>query len=277
MYKRILSVQDLSCVGRCSLAVALPVLSACGAEACALPTAVLSTHSGGFSAPVCQDLSGDLERIADHWCREGVTFDGICTGYQASVEQIHRVVRVVDKLKTMHTRVIVDPAMADCGRYYRGLDGAFAEAMAELCARADLIVPNVTEACLLAGEPYCAAPDRGQVEELLSRLRARFGCDVLITGASDSPDRTGFSLYTGENVRFYSQPRLPGHFHGTGDLFAAALSGAWLAGMTPYDAGVVAADFTAAAIAATPKDRDARFGVCFETALPELARRVQKN
>ena len=146
-YNRILTIQDISCLGQCSMTVALPILSACGQETVILPSAVLSTHTGGFTKPHIRDLTEDLPGIQAHWLREGIRFDAIYTGYLGSIRQIGMVADMMDTLPVPGGKIIVDPAMADHGKLYSGFDAAYVEAMKALCAKADVLLPNLTEAC----------------------------------------------------------------------------------------------------------------------------------
>ena len=147
-YSRVLTVQDISCVGQCSLTVALPVISACGVEACPLPSAVLSTHTAGFKGFTFTDLTDDMPKIQEHWQREGLSFDAIYTGYLGSARQIEYVIGLTDTVLKKNGLVIVDPAMADNGKLYTGFDMAFVEEMKKLCARADYLLPNITAVLL---------------------------------------------------------------------------------------------------------------------------------
>ena len=158
-YKKILTVQDISCVGQCSLTVALPIISACGVETCVLPSAVLSTHTAGFNGYTFRDLTEDMPVIKNHWMSEGIKFDAIYTGYLGSTKQIDYVQDLFRDVATENCIKVVDPAMADNGNLYPGFDMAFVEAMKKLCAQADYIVPNVTEACFLTGTEYRSSYD----------------------------------------------------------------------------------------------------------------------
>ena len=152
--KRVVSIQDISCLGKCSLTVALPIISAMGVETCVVPTAVLSTHTGGFSGFTFHDLTQEVAPIADHWAKEGISFDAIYTGYLGSFEQIHLVSQFFDRFGGQDTLIYVDPAMADNGVLYTGFTPEFAKEMGKLCGKADVIVPNLTEASFMLGVDY---------------------------------------------------------------------------------------------------------------------------
>ena len=145
-YPKILTVQDISCVGQCSLTVALPIISACGIETCVLPSAVLSTHTAGFKGYTFRDLTDDMPDICAHWQKEGISFDAVYTGYLGSTKQIDYVKNILSTVKKSDGYAVVDPAMADNGKLYPGFDMEFVEAMKTLCGAADYILPNITEA-----------------------------------------------------------------------------------------------------------------------------------
>ena len=267
--KRLLTIQDLSCLGKCSLTVALPVISAMGVEAAVLPTAVLSTHTA-FPSPQVRDLSGDLEGIAAHWGQIGAEFDGICTGYLASVGQIRQVLSIVDRFPGF---LLADPVMGDNGRLYSRITEEFGKEMTLLCARADAIVPNLTEACYLTGTPYPEKYDEAFIRQLLKKLTA-MGCRMAaITGVSFTEDTLGVMGYDREKDEFYgyTHKRLPESYHGTGDIFTAVCAGALALGESWETALEKAANFVLRCMEETAKEsRDKRYGVCFEKALPYL-------
>ena len=266
-YKRILTIQDISCVGQCSLTVVLPVLSACGHETCILPSAVLSTHTGGFQRPVVQDLTQTMPEMAAHWAWEGITFDVIYTGYLGSVAAVENVRQIMETLLAPGGIIIVDPAMADHGKLYKGLDDGYAAAMMDLCRRADLVLPNVTEAAMMAGLPLKEEPDEAYVRQLLNGT----GCDrILMTGVGFCEKQTGFALKNGGDVTFRHHEKLPRNYHGTGDLFAAAFVGALASDKSMLEAGEVAASFVLQCIRNTDAAPAHWYGVKFETALPYL-------
>lgn len=273
--KRILTVQDISCVGQCSLTVALPVLSVCGHETCVLPSAVLSTHSGGFSGFTFRDLTEDIPPIWKHWKKEGLTFDAVYTGYLGSQKQMDYLTELFREVLVPEGKIIIDPAMADHGRLYHGFDAAFARAMGDYARQAHLLLPNLTESYLLTGLPYREDPSDGEIRELLLRLHDLSGGSVVITGAGEHSSETGFSLCENGEMRFYRCQKLPGSYHGTGDLFASALVGAWLGGKPLYDAGVIASSFVCRAIETTKDYPEHTYGVRFEPVLGELAAMVQ--
>ena len=270
--KRIVTVQDLSCVGKCSLSIALPILCAMGVETVALPTAVLSTHTA-FPGAYIRDLTPDIEPITAHWKQQGIGFDAIYTGYLACVEQLMRVKRFVDEVKTNENFLVVDPVMADHGKLYRGFDEQFVRAMKSLCARADLIMPNITEAVLLLGEEYKAEHDVNDIESMLKRLSNLGPKTVMITGVSTQNDALGVMVYDRLTGRVFSHfvPRVPQNFSGTGDLFASTVVGAMMNGLSIEQSAKLAVDFVSKCMRDTIYDIDHRpYGVQYETAIPDL-------
>ena len=270
MYPRILTIQDISCVGQCSLTVALPILSACGLETAVLPSAVLSTHTGGFSGFTFRDQTEDMPAIQAHWQKEGITFQAIYTGYLGSTRQIDYVRDIFHACAAPGCIKIVDPAMADHGKLYVGFDADFVEAMKRLCAEADYIVPNLTESCFLTGMEYTESYDRAYIDETLRRLTA-LGCkNVILTGIRYAPGKTGIVVYENGEYRYYEHPLLPNSCHGTGDIYASAFTGALVRGKTSYEAAQIAADYTVECIAQTAKLPNHWYGAAFELALPKL-------
>ncbi len=272
--KRILTVQDMSCVGQCSLTVALPILSVCGVETCPLPTAVLSTHTGGFKGFTVRDLSPDIPGITAHWQREGLLFDAFYTGYLASGEQVDQILTLFDTLAAPGAPRIVDPAMADNGLMYKGLPDGFAAEMLRLCRRADILLPNTTEACMLTGLPWQENMSEAQVDALLDRLQ-EICPTVILTGVGFREGFTGVMVAQDGERRHYEHRKMPHGRHGTGDIYSSAFTGALLRGLSAYDAAVIAADYTLACIERTQDDPDHWYGVHFESALPLLSRRLE--
>ena len=267
--KRILTIQDISCVGKCSLTVALPIISAFGIEASILPTATLSTHTA-FKNFTFHDLTGDITPICRHWQEQNITFDGIYTGYLGSDEQIDLVLDIFrdfgdGKLK------FVDPAMGDNGTLYTGFDIAFARKMAKLCSAADIIVPNLTEACFMLGIPYVQKGyTKSYIEDILKRL-TDLGCRcAVITGVDFDDGRLGLYGYDSKSGSFFSDfnEKIPQSFHGTGDIFASVAFSALTNGKSLCDACSVAADFVCDSIKATTSDETPIwYGVHFEKVL----------
>ncbi len=269
-YQRVLTIQDVSCFGQCSLTVALPILSVCGMETCILPSAVLSTHTAGFSDYTFTDLTADIPKIQTHWKKEGISFDCVYTGYLGSTQQIDYVKSIISTLLKTSGVSVVDPAMADNGRLYPAFDGAFVEKMKELVFSADVILPNLTEACLLADYPYQTEYDEAYIDGLLAKLTELGAKRIVLTGIGYSLDKTGVVVFEQGAKQYYEHRKIEKGCHGTGDVYASAFVGALLNGKSTFDAAKLAADYTVACIEVTNGDKDHWYGVKFELAIPKL-------
>ncbi len=269
-YKRVLTVQDISCFGQCSLTVALPIISACGIETCVLPSAVLSTHTAGFSGYTFRDLTDDMPAIREHWIKEGIAFDAIYTGYLGSTKQVQYVSDIFDTVGKDGALNIVDPAMADNGKLYPGFDEAFVSAMKNLCAKADYLVPNITEACFLTDTEYKTEYDRAYIDELLTNLAALGSKNVILTGVSYREGYTGVVVYENGKYEYYEHAKHSKGCHGTGDIYASAFVGALVRGKSAFDAAKIAADYTLACIIATQEEDNHWYGAKFETSFSKL-------
>lgn len=276
--KKILTIQDISCFGKCSITIALPVLSAMGIETVILPTAVLSTHTM-FKNFVVKDLSDQLIPITNHWKSEGIRFDAIYTGYLGSAEEIEIAERIFEEFKTDDTLIFIDPVMADNGKLYPAFDMEYARQNASLCAKADIIVPNITEACFMTDTEYKEEYDEAYILTLLDRL-ARLGSrKVVLTGVSLSEGKTGiYGLDTETGKTFiYQNDRVNASYHGTGDLFSSVSLGGIVRGLPLLDSFRIAADYTARTIQVTQENpENPWYGVDFETTLPELMDTLRK-
>ncbi len=273
--KRIATIQDFSCVGRCSLTVALPIISAAGIECCCVPTAVLSNHTG-FPTFYSRDLTEDLERFSEKFKENKIAFDAIYTGYLATSSQVEFVLKFIEDFKQKDAFILIDPVMGDDGKLYAQITEDYAEKMKLLCAEADVITPNLTEACLLLGREYHENPAEAEIEEMLRGLTALGAKKAVITGLSD-PSRAGrigwYAIEHGEEgehifkslTKKYDIP-----CKGTGDIFASAMLGATVRGKTFAEALKIAEDLTSEAVAITADDDSERrfYGVNFEAALP---------
>ena len=271
-YKRILTIQDISCVGQCSMTVALPILSACGHETCILPTALLSTHTGGFGKPAVVGFDDVLDSMWHHWQENNITFDAILVGYLGSVEAVRTAEKIMDALLAPDGICIVDPAFADHGKRYSGLTEEYARAMENLCHRADMILPNVTEAAFFAGKEYREELTPEYISQLLDDLS--HPC-VILTGTGYTPGETGVTIRAGREESSYFHPRIGKSFHGTGDMFAACFTGALMQGKSKHESVRIAADFVCKAIEKTLENPVHWYGVKFEEALPDLIRMME--
>lgn len=249
------------------MTVAMPILSACGHETCILPTAVLSTHTGGFGKPVVHHLGEDIGSMWRHWRDQGITFDAILVGYLGSMKAIDMVSEILDSMLAPGGVAIVDPAMADHGKLYSGFDTAYAEAMQRLCEKADIMIPNITEAAMMAGLPFREEIDEDYIRRLLGALR---GNNVVLTGVGFSPDQTGAAVRKDGQISFFHHQKLGRSFHGTGDMFAACFTGVLMQEKTMDEAVSLASRFTCRCIENTIENPAHWYGVKFETALPWL-------
>ncbi|MBQ3099924.1 MAG: pyridoxamine kinase [Clostridia bacterium] len=269
-YKRVLTIQDISCVGQCSLTVALPVISACGVETCVLPSAVLSTHTAGFSGYTFRDLTDDMPSIKDHWLKEGIKFSAVYTGYLGSTKQIEYVADIMDATASEDCLNIVDPAMADNGKLYPGFDAEFVEAMKKLCGKADYLVPNITEAAFLCDAEYKTEYDRAYIDGLIAGMIKLGAKNVVLTGVSYEKGRTGVVVFENGNYAYYEHEFLSNSCHGTGDIYASAFVGSLVRGKSAYDAAKIAADYTVECIKATAEEENHWYGAKFEPVLNKL-------
>lgn len=276
--KRIVTIQDISCVGKCSLTVALPIISAMGVETSIIPTAVLSTHTM-FKNFTFKDLTDQIEPISKHWKSENIGFDAIYTGYLGSIEQIDLMAKFFDEYKTEENRIIVDPAMGDNGKLYPAFDETFAKKMATLCAKADLIVPNVTEAAFMTGMEYKEEYDERYIQELLNRLTYMGAKKAIITGVGFREGMTGVMGYDERRVEYFYYPheKLEKSYHGTGDIFSSTFVGALMNGYDWKEAMRIAAEYTKECIRITMEDENGCwYGVNFEEAIPYLLKLINK-
>ena len=270
--KRILTIQDISCLGKCSITVALPIISAMGVEATILPTAVLSTHTM-FPDFTVKDLTDQLIPITDHWKSQNVKFDAIYTGYLGSAEEIEIAKKIFDEFGGDDTLIFIDPVMADNGKLYPAFDMEYAKLNAGLCGHADIIVPNLTEACFMTDTEYKEDYDKEYIEELLGKLAKLGAKKVVLTGIAFNEGKTGvygIDTVTGEKIA-YENDKIDASFHGTGDIFASVSVGALTRGLSLNDAFKIAADYTAKTIKATlGNPAKPWYGVDFETTIPDL-------
>lgn len=270
LYKKVLTIQDISCVGQCSLTVALPILSACGMETCILPSAILSTHTAGFNGFTFRDLTDDMPAIQKHWQKENIKFSAIYTGYLGSTKQIDYVKDILQTMGTEDCLRVVDPAMADNGKLYPAFDMEYVNAMKVLCGAADILVPNITEACFLADAQYKEIYDEAYINQLLDKLLALGAKTVVLTGVSYEKGKTGVVVCENGKTEYYEHHKLAKGCHGTGDVYASAFTGALMNGKTVFESAKIAADYTVKCIVNTQDDPDHWYGAKFETALGDL-------
>lgn len=277
--KRIVTIQDISCVGKCSLTVALPIISAMGIETAVIPTAVLSTHTA-FKNFTYRDLTGDLPKIAKHWKQEKFNFDGIYTGYLGSIEQIDILKEFFKQFKTPDNFIFIDPVMADNGKLYAGFDANFVKEMKKLCKMADIIVPNLTEASYMLEKEYKEIYSEQEIKDILIELSNLGPKYVVLTGVSFKDNKLGVMSYNKETNEFftYFKEKIPAKYHGTGDIFASTLVGAITNNNTLEEGLKIAVDYVWETINDTYKtNKKDAYGVNFETKIPYLIDRIKKN
>jgi len=257
---RVLAINDLSCVGKCSLTVSLPVLSACGITCDVLPTAFLSTHTGGFKGYTFRDLTEDIPNILKQWKSLGLQFDYIYSGYLGNVEQIDLVLQIKRDFLTENGKFIVDPVMGDGGKLYAGFTPDFVKEMKKLCKSADFILPNLTEACALSSLPYPQTDGEKVVHALLPLCKR-----ALVTGVLENKEICVYYANEQGEIKRFASPNVDGFFHGAGDVFASAFIGALARGKQEETAIRLAAEFTAASIRRSALEvPDTRYGLNFE-------------
>lgn len=266
--KKLLTIQDISCVGQCSTTVALPLVSACGVECAILPSSILSNHTGGFKSWTFCDLTREIGNIESKWRELGITFDAFYTGYVAQ-SHIDPIISIMNTCAAEGAVRIVDPAMADNGVLYAGFADDFPSQMARLVKDADYVLPNLTEAALLTGEKVDLSPDEKQVKALVEKLHALGAKNVVLTGVSFEKDLLGSAISDGSAIEYDFNERLSRLSHGTGDVFASVFAGALMRGMSAYESAALAADIVCEAIKQTPEDH--WYGVSFERAIKKLS------
>ena len=274
--KRIVTMQDISCVGKCSLTVALPIISSMGIECAVIPTAVLSTHTM-FKEFTFHDLTNEIQPIMNHWKKEKFDFDALYTGYLGSFEQLD-LAKELFKTFGQDALKLVDPCMADNGKLYPGFTTEFARAMKDVCACADIICPNLTEASFILDIPYTTDYDEEYVKDVLRQL-TDLGCKkAVLTGISLEEGMLGAYSYDSENDEYYYYQNVeePKHFHGTGDIWASTLCASLTKGKTFEDAIKIACDYVKECIRVTLlEDNYNEYGVNFEEAIPYLLKEAE--
>ena len=277
--KRVAAIHDISGFGKCSLTVALPIISAAGIETSVIPTAVLSTHTGGFEGFTYRDLTEDIMPIAEHWKGLNINFDALYSGFLGSFTQIELMSELFDMFKTEDNLILVDPVMADNGKLYKIFDQSFPAGMKELCKKADILVPNITEACLMLDIPYKEGPyDKEYIEKILVKLSDLGPKKIVLTGVSYDNINLGAATYEKNENKFgfaYSK-KIDGYYHGTGDVFGSALLSALLNGFDLIASTQIAVDFVTESITRTKNaGTDIRFGVNFEASIPNFIKSLK--
>ncbi len=273
--KRILTVQDISCVGQCSLTVALPILSACGFETAILPTALLSNHTAvEFNGFTFLDLTSEMEKIVKQWQKENIHFSSIYIGYLGNKKEVDIVKDIYDSILEPNGIKIVDPAMADNGKLYTGFDEEYVNKMKQLVFNSDIILPNISEACLLTDTPYKEQYDEEYIKDLVNKLHYNGAKTVILTGVGYSKEYSGVVVSDNDNFKYYQHAKINKQYHGTGDIYSSVFTGMYLSGKSLYEAATIAADFVVECIKNTIDDVDHWYGVKFESIIPVLAKKL---
>ena len=268
--KKLLTVQDISCVGKCSLTVALPIISSMGVECQILPTSLLSTHTA-FKSYSFLDLTDEMNVILNEFEKNGFSFDLIYSGYLGSIRQIDILKGIVNKYRSDKCLYICDPAMGDYGKLYKGFDVLFAKHMLELCKCSDVIVPNITEACYMLDIEYKEKMSEEDIVNILYKFKECGIKNVLLTGVSFEEDKLGIALFDGKEIHYHFNPKINANFHGSGDTFASVFSGALLNNKTMLESAILASKFVCKAIECTLNEKDHNeYGLNFEQAIGYL-------
>ena len=277
--QRVAAIHDISGFGKCSMTVVLPILSAAGIEVVCMPTAVLSTHTGGFEGFTYRDLTEDLPAITEHWKSLDLHFSSIYSGFLGSPEQVDIVSNFMDTFNSDNTLVYVDPVMADEGELYSVFDDHMVDKMRELCEKADLLLPNITEACFLLKQPYQHGPyTRDYIEKIVRGLSDMGPEKVVLTGVYFDNEKLGAACYdrAEDKVEYAFSEKVPGQFHGTGDIFGSFCLAALLNRKSLLDSTQFAVDLTTDCILRTvARETNRREGVDFEGVLPEMMKRLE--
>ena len=277
-YKRLLTIQDISCLGQCSLTVALPIISAFGVETCILPSAVLSTHTAGFKGFTCLDFTDEFKKIFAHWEKEKIKFNAFYTGYLCNESQINMLKEMFTKFNEGENCLkIIDPVMGDNGKLYPAFDMKIVEAMKSLISNADVIIPNLTEACFLTGYEYKEKYNEEYIKNLIKKLEEFKVKTIILTGIGYTEDTTGVVVVEKGEVKYYKHRRISKSFHGTGDIYSSVFVGAYLKGLNAFDAASAAADFVVECIEYNINDASHWYGVKFEPLLVDYVTSLKKK
>lgn len=278
--KRVLAVHDISCVGKCSCTVALPVISAAGIECSLLPTALLSTHTGGFDGYTFLDLTNEMEKIFSHFQTLNLQVDAIYSGYLGSVDQIDLLIKKIDYFGEKGSLFICDPVMADNGKLYPAFDLNYVQEMKKLVKKSNVVIPNLTEASFILNKEYKLSYSRDEIKDILKEL-----CDLgpktsILTGVSFEEGKLGAMAYDSVNQKYYDffTDRIDGYYHGTGDLFSSAVVGCILNNIDLEKTLEIAASFTFDSILKTHQDKlDVKYGVEFEAFIDKYSKNIKQN
>ena len=272
--KKILTIQDISCYGQCSITVALPILSAWGYETAILPSAILSTHTSGFKGFTVHDLSDEIPKIINHWKKERIKYDALYAGYLGEVGIIDLVVQIKNELLNKGAEFILDPVMGDNGKLYPAFNERYVRAMRKLIKEADIILPNLTEACFLTKTEYKEEYDEPYIKDIVNKLIEMGAKKVVLTGIAYEKEMTGVVVYDGNEYHHFIHQKIDKSYHGTGDVYASTFLGAYMGHHDLMRSAIVAADFVVEAIKNTLDDPKHNYSVKMEPLLVDF---IKKN
>lgn len=274
MNKKVLTVQDISCYGQCSITVALPIISAWGYETAILPSAILSTHTSGFKNYTVHDLSNEIPKIISHWENEGIKYDALYVGYLGEIEHIDQVIQIKNELLNKDALFVLDPVMGDDGKLYSAFNMDYVKAIRRLIKEADIILPNLTEACFLTDIEYKENYDEPYIKDIVNKLIELGAKKIVLTGIAYEKEATGVFVYDGNDYHHFVHPRINKSYHGTGDVYASTFLGAYLGHHDLMKSAIVASDFVVEAIKNTLNDPAHNYSVKFEPLLVDF---IKKN
>lgn len=270
MNKKILTIQDISCYGQCSITVALPIISAWGYETAILPSAILSTHTSGFKNFTVHDLSNEIPKIINHWKNEGIKYDALYAGYLGEVGHIDLVIQIKNELLKDDGFFVLDPVMGDNGKLYPAFNMDYVKAIRRLIKEADIILPNLTEACFLTGVEYKEDYDEPYIKNIINKLIELGAKKIVLTGIAYEKEATGVFVYDGGECHHYIHPRINKSYHGTGDVYASTFLGAYLGHHDLMKSAITASEFVVEAIKNTLDDPSHNYSVKFEPLLVDF-------
>ena len=274
MNKKVLTMQDISCYGQCSITVALPILSAWGYETAILPSAILSTHTSGFKNFTVHDLSNEIPKIISHWKDEQIKFDAFYVGYLGDVSHVDLVIQIKNELLKQNAEFILDPVMGDNGKLYPAFNERYVKAIRRLIKEADIILPNLTEACFLTDTKYREDYDEDYIKEIVNKLVQLGAKKIVLTGIAYEKEMTGVVVFNGNEYHHFIHQKIDKSYHGTGDVYASTFLGAYLGHHDLMRSAITAADFVVEAIKNTMSDPNHNYGVKFE---PQLVEFIKEN
>ena len=270
MNKKVLTMQDISCYGQCSITVALPIISAWGYETAILPSAILSTHTSGFKNFTVHDLSNEIPKIINHWKKEGIKYDAFYVGYLGEISHVDLVIQIKNELLNKDGFFVLDPVMGDNGKLYPAFNDDYVKAIRRLIKEADIILPNLTEACFLTGIEYKEEYDEPYIKNVINKLLELGAKKIALTGIAYEKEMTGVVIYDENGYQHFTHKRINKSYHGTGDVYASTFLGAYLSNNDLLKSTKIAAKFVVKAIENTLDDPNHNYSVKFEPLLVDF-------